>query len=66
MSDRQHRWLTHRSGPHRARPCDELACLRLGYPTDYAKGAHLLPAELTIPWRLRWSERWTAPSCVVP
>ncbi|GII22375.1 hypothetical protein [Planosporangium mesophilum] len=26
-----------------------LACLRLGYPTDYAKGAHLLPAALTAP-----------------
>jgi hypothetical protein len=26
-----------------------LACLRLGYPTAYAKGAHLLPAELTAP-----------------
>jgi hypothetical protein len=26
-----------------------LACLRLGYPTGYAKGAHLLPAELTAP-----------------
>jgi hypothetical protein len=26
-----------------------LACLRLGYPTGYAKGAHLLPAELTSP-----------------
>ncbi|MDP9405295.1 MAG: hypothetical protein M3O86_01655 [Actinomycetota bacterium] len=26
-----------------------LACLRLGYPTDYAKGAHLLPADLTTP-----------------
>jgi hypothetical protein len=26
-----------------------LACLRLGYPTGYAKGAHLLPAELTGP-----------------
>ncbi len=24
-----------------------LACLRLGHPTGYAKGAHLLPAELT-------------------
>jgi hypothetical protein len=24
-----------------------LACLRLGYPTRYAKGAHLLPPELT-------------------
>ena len=24
-----------------------LACLRLGYPVGYAKGAHLLPAELT-------------------
>ena len=24
-----------------------LACLRLGYPTAYAKGAHLLPGELT-------------------
>ncbi len=24
-----------------------LACLRLGYPTSYAKGAHLLPAEVT-------------------
>jgi hypothetical protein len=24
-----------------------LACLRLGHPTSYAKGAHLLPAELT-------------------
>jgi hypothetical protein len=26
-----------------------LACLRLGYPTRYAKGAHLLPRELTEP-----------------
>lgn len=26
-----------------------LACLRLGYPTAYAKGAHLLPQELTAP-----------------
>jgi hypothetical protein len=26
-----------------------LACLRLGHPTAYAKGAHLLPAELTAP-----------------
>jgi hypothetical protein len=26
-----------------------LACLRLGYPTSYAKGAHLLPAHLTAP-----------------
>ncbi|MEU4235872.1 hypothetical protein [Actinoplanes sp. NPDC026619] len=24
-----------------------LACLRLGHPTSYAKGAHLLPAEVT-------------------
>jgi hypothetical protein len=24
-----------------------LACLRLGHPADYAKGAHLLPAEIT-------------------
>ncbi|MEV6966145.1 nucleotidyltransferase domain-containing protein [Hamadaea sp. NPDC051192] len=24
-----------------------LACLRLGHPTSYAKGAHLLPADLT-------------------
>jgi hypothetical protein len=26
-----------------------LACLRLGYPTAYSKGAHLLPAEVTEP-----------------
>lgn len=26
-----------------------LACLRAGHPTDYAKGVHLLPAELTAP-----------------
>ncbi len=26
-----------------------LACLRLGYPVHYAKGAHLLPDELTAP-----------------
>jgi hypothetical protein len=26
-----------------------LACLRLGYPVHYAKGAHLLPEELTAP-----------------
>lgn len=26
-----------------------LACLRLGQPTSYAKGAHLLPAEVTAP-----------------
>lgn len=26
-----------------------LACLRLGHPTAYAKGAHLLPRELTAP-----------------
>ena len=26
-----------------------LACLRLGYPTAYAKGAHLIPQELTKP-----------------
>lgn len=26
-----------------------LACLRLGLPTGYAKGAHLLPAEVTAP-----------------
>jgi hypothetical protein len=26
-----------------------LACLRLGYPAHYAKGAHLLPDELTAP-----------------
>jgi predicted nucleotidyltransferase len=26
-----------------------LACLRLGYPASYAKGAHLLPAEVTAP-----------------
>jgi hypothetical protein len=26
-----------------------LACLRLGHPTDYAKGAHLLPADVTTP-----------------
>lgn len=26
-----------------------LACLRLGYPTAYAKGAHLLPVQLTSP-----------------
>lgn len=25
-----------------------LACLRLGHPTSYAKGAHLLPRELTL------------------
>ena len=24
-----------------------LACLRLGYPAHYAKGAHLLPDDLT-------------------
>ncbi|MBS2538375.1 hypothetical protein KGQ20_37055 [Catenulispora sp. NF23] len=28
-----------------------LACLRLGYPTAYAKGAHLLPAEVSEPLR---------------
>lgn len=27
----------------------ELACMRLGHPTAYAKGAHLLPAEVTDP-----------------
>lgn len=27
----------------------ELACLRSGHPTAYAKGAHLLPAEMTDP-----------------
>jgi hypothetical protein len=27
----------------------ELACLRLGHPTSYAKGAHLLPADVTAP-----------------
>jgi hypothetical protein len=26
-----------------------LACQRLGYPTSYAKGAHLLPADITRP-----------------
>jgi hypothetical protein len=26
-----------------------LAALRLGHPTSYAKGAHLLPAEVTAP-----------------
>lgn len=26
-----------------------LACLRMGHPTAYAKGAHLLPAEVTAP-----------------
>ncbi|MEV1170073.1 hypothetical protein [Nonomuraea sp. NPDC049784] len=26
-----------------------LACLRLGHPSGYAKGAHLLPDELTVP-----------------
>jgi len=26
-----------------------LACLRLGYPAYYAKGAHLLPDDLTAP-----------------
>jgi hypothetical protein len=26
-----------------------LACLRLGYPAHYAKGAHLLPGDLTVP-----------------
>ena len=26
-----------------------LACLRLGYPASYARGAHLLPPELTTP-----------------
>jgi hypothetical protein len=26
-----------------------LACLRLGYPAHYAKGAHLLPGNLTAP-----------------
>jgi len=26
-----------------------LACLRLGFPTAYAKGAHLLPADVTDP-----------------
>ncbi|MGC9670576.1 hypothetical protein ACNTMW_29030 [Planosporangium sp. 12N6] len=26
-----------------------LACLRLGHPTEYAKGAHLLPEQLTAP-----------------
>jgi hypothetical protein len=26
-----------------------LACLRLGFPTSYAKGAHLLPADVTAP-----------------
>ncbi|MEV6844013.1 hypothetical protein [Actinoplanes sp. NPDC051411] len=26
-----------------------LACLRLGHPTAYAKGAHLLPADVTTP-----------------
>src|SRR6266700_652327 len=26
-----------------------LACLRLGYPADHAKGSHLLPDELTAP-----------------
>lgn len=28
-----------------------LACVRLGYPDSYGKGAHLLPAELTGPLR---------------
>ncbi len=26
-----------------------LACLRLGYPAHYPKGAHLLPDDLTAP-----------------
>jgi hypothetical protein len=26
-----------------------LACLRLGHPARHAKGAHLLPASLTVP-----------------
>jgi hypothetical protein len=26
-----------------------LACLRLGYPADHAKGSHLLPDEVTAP-----------------
>ncbi|WP_225448257.1 hypothetical protein [Streptacidiphilus sp. P02-A3a] len=30
-----------------------LACLRLGHPTGYAKGAHLLPPELTAPLAAR-------------
>ena len=29
----------------------ELACLRLGHPTAYAKGAHLLPSEVADPIR---------------
>jgi hypothetical protein len=28
-----------------------LACRRLGFPTAYAKGAHLLPEEITLPLR---------------
>ncbi|MEV1158057.1 hypothetical protein AB0J27_21935 [Micromonospora chokoriensis] len=48
-----HRWtemLYGTSPPFITGTCrPALACLRLGHPTSYAKGAHLLPPEVTSP-----------------
>jgi hypothetical protein len=42
----QHRQLGHQRA---ARPGAHPCCLRQRYPASYAKGAHLLPPELTVP-----------------
>ena len=38
-----------------------LACRRLGHPTAYAKGAHLLPAEITTPLEATLVQTLTTP-----
>ncbi|MFF0471122.1 hypothetical protein ACFYPX_27250 [Micromonospora zamorensis] len=42
-----------------------LACQRLGHPTSYAKGAHLLPADITGPLEQPWSAPLMSPSYAV-
>lgn len=43
-----------------------LACLRLGYPAHYAKGAHLLPDDLTAPLEATLIRSLGEPNCAVP
>jgi hypothetical protein len=43
-----------------------LACVRLGYPAHYAKGAHLLPEDLTTLWRRRSYAHPTSRNSAVP
>jgi hypothetical protein len=50
VSIQRHRWwqAEHWIGALRGQIL-ALACLRLGHPSSYAKGAHLLPADVTAP-----------------